>query len=602
MPNKLTTVPLRKEIDPKYKWHLADIYKNKSVWEEACVTLKKELPLLDTFKGKLQDNVSLAGCLALRDHINQTISLIFSYARMHHDSDANNTQYQSMTAQAMTLLNETAAALSFIEPELLALQKKELRTACSTISSLRKYSFFLENLLRQQDHVLSPLEENFLAKTGEIRQAPVEIFSIMTNADLTFPDTLVADGTKQSLTESRYNQFIRSKNRNVRKEAFHNLFSTYASFRNTFAATYSSSVKSTLFTAKARKYPSMIASALDTSNIPIAVYDTVIAATHNQINLLHRYVALKQRMLAIKDIHMYDLYVPVAPELTREFTYDTALVLLRDALQPLGKQYEEDLFHGIKSGWIDLLESKGKRNGAYSWGIYDIHPFVLLNYDNHYSSVSTLAHELGHAMHSYYSNKTQEYINSDYTIFCAEVASTTNENLLLEHMLKTVKNKQERFFFINQYLEQIRTTVYRQVLFAEFEKTIHEKAEQGIALTADFLENLWIELNKFYYGDKIIIDDELRIEWARIPHFYRPFYVYQYATGYAAAMTLASKLLQKENHAQEDYLTYLKSGGSDYSISLLTKAGVDMTTSLPLEMTFKKFATCLDELENSLSK
>lgn len=602
MPNKLTTVPLRKEIDEKYKWHLDDIYKNKSVWEDACATHKKELPLLTAFKGKLQDNVSLTDCLALRDHINQTISLIFSYARMHHDSDANNTKYQSMTDQAMTLLNETNAAQSFIEPELLALPKEKLRTACMTIPSLTKYSFFLENLLRQKDHILSPLEENFLAKTGEIRQAPVEIFSIMTNADLTFPDTLTADGTKQPLTESRYNQFIRSKNRNVRKDAFHNLFSTYASFRNTFAATYSTSVKSTLFTSKARKYPSMIASALDSSNIPIAVYDTVIAATHDQINLLHRYVELKQRMLAIKDIHMYDLYVPVVPELTREFTYDTALVLLRDALQPLGKQYEEDLFHGIKSGWIDLFESKGKRNGAYSWGIYGVHPFVLLNYDKHYGSVSTLAHELGHAMHSYYSNNAQEYINSDYTIFCAEVASTTNENLLLEHMLKTVKNPQERLFFINQYLEQIRTTVYRQVLFAEFEKTVHEKAEQGIALTADCLENIWIELNKFYYGDKIIIDDALRIEWARIPHFYRPFYVYQYATGYAAAIMLANNLLKKGTHTQEDYLNYLKSGGSDYSISLLAKAGVDMTTSLPLEITFNKFAACLDELKSSLSK
>jgi oligoendopeptidase F len=430
----------------------------------------------------------------------------------------------------------------------------------------------------------------------------MNIFTIFTNADLKFPETINESGQKTPLTEGRYNQLIRSTNREVRHDAFKNLFNTYSSFRNTLATTYSANVNSTMFQAKTRKYQSTLEAALDNNNIPASVYTNVIDTIHKNFAQMHRYVALKKKVLQLDHIHMYDLYTPIVPELKTVFPYEDGLSLVIDSLQPLGQTYIKDLLNGVNNGWIDIYENQGKRNGAYSWGVYGLHPFVLLNYDDSYNAVSTLAHELGHAMHSFYSSQKQDYINSEYTIFCAEVASTTNENLLLDHMLHIVKEPEKRIYFINQYLEQVRTTVYRQSLFAEFEKITHAKAESGEALTADALETIWTALNTAYYGNDIIIDPELKIEWARIPHFYRPFYVYQYATGYAAATTLAEQLQTEGPIAQKRYLQYLQSGGSDYSINLLRQAGVNMTTSKPLEITLEKFSKRLDELEAFLLK
>lgn len=593
-------VPRRSEIAADAKWRLSDIYKDRQAFEAAYASAKESLPNFAIFNGKLADPAVLAACLELRDSISIQVSALFAYARMHRDTDNASSDYQALTTRTTSLLSEAAAAQSFIEPELLALEPEKLLEALEITPALAKYKFFIANLLRQKKHILSPAEEQLLAQASEICQAPANIFTILTNADLKFPKTLSESGELTALTEGRYNQLIRSSKRPVRQAAFQNLFHTYASFRNSFATAYSSQVQSAIFQARARKYPSTLAAALAESNIPLSVYDNVISTVRGHLAPLHRYVALKKKALQLPDIHMYDLYTPLTPELSRKFSYQEGLALIRKALQPLGPDYLTDLNVGAKNGWIDIYENKGKRNGAYSWGVYGVHPFVLLNYDRHYNAVSTLAHELGHAMHSFYSNKNQEYVNSSYTIFCAEVASTTNENLLLDYMLTHAETGQERLYFLNQYLEQVRSTVYRQVLFAEFEKIAHAKAERQEALTADALEKIWLELNRDYYGEDILLDDEIKIEWARIPHFYRPFYVYQYATGYAAATALADGLQHSGERAQQAYRQYLQSGGSDYSLPLLQKAGVDMATAQPLEITLQKFASRLNEFEELL--
>lgn len=590
----------REEIPSAHKWNLEDIYKSTEAFEAEYQLVRTSLPSFSNYKGQLHETDTLAACLQQRDDIDVKSSSLFAFARMYRDTDNASNIYQAMTARITSLLSEASAALSFIEPELLSLDEHFLTTTIEQDPRLKKYTFFISNLLRQKRHILSAPEEALLAKASEICQAPSNIFTIMTNADLKFPQTLAENGEKTTLTEGRYNQFIRSENRNVRQESFEKLFTTYSTFRHTFAATYSAQIQSSIFQAKTRKYASTLEAALDAGNIPTRVYDNVIDTAKAHLAPLHEYIALKQKALKLESIHMYDLYTPLTASLTSKFSYDKGLSLVKQALKPLGEDYLSAMTHGIDNGWIDIYESKGKRNGAYSWGVYGVHPFVLLNYDDQYNAVSTLAHELGHAMHSFYSNKTQPYIDSSYTIFCAEVASTVNENLLLDYMLETSKNTSDRLYFLNQYLEQVRTTVYRQILFAEFEKTVHALAENHEALTADVLEKLWLDLNRKYYGDAITLDDTLKIEWARIPHFYRPFYVYQYATGYAAATALAAGLQKNGQAAKDAYLSYLQSGGSDYSLTLLKNAGVDMSTSTPLEITLEKFHARLKEFKSLL--
>jgi oligoendopeptidase F len=595
-------VATRDKIEAKFKWSLHDIYPDDQAFQADYEKLKEQILHFEPFKGKLHNANYLLQCFRLRDEVDIKLSSLFAYARMNRDTDAASAAYQAMTAQITTLLSDAASAQAFIEPELLTLPAQTLLTLIKSNPPLSTYSFYIKNMLRQKSHILSPMEEELFAKTSELRQAAMNIFTIFTNADLKFPETITESGQKAPLTEGRYNQLIRSTNREVRHDAFKNLFNTYTSFRNTLATMYSANVNSTMFQAKTRKYNSTLEAALDSNNIPASVYTNVIDTIHKNFDKMHRYVALKKKVLQLDKIHMYDLYTPIVPELKTVFPYEDGLSLVIDSLQPLGQTYIKDLLNGVNNGWIDIYENQGKRNGAYSWGVYGLHPFVLLNYDDSYNAVSTLTHELGHAMHSFYSIQKQDYINSEYTIFCAEVASTTNENLLLDHMLDIVKEPEKRIYFINQYLEQVRTTVYRQSLFAEFEKIAHATAENGEALTADALETIWLTLNRAYYGNDIVIDPELKIEWARIPHFYRPFYVYQYATGYAAATTLAEQLQTEGPIAQKRYLQYLQSGGSDYSINLLSQAGVNMTTPKPLEITLGKFSKRLDELEAFLLK
>lgn len=596
-------VPERSELPSESKWRLEDIYISETAWQEDFDNLKQTLPKMTSYKCKLADSSqSLLACLKLRDEIGIMSGKLYAFARMHRDENTADAKYQALTGKTEALLAEAGAATSFIEPEILAMPDELLIKYRDNESGLKEYSFYFEDLLRQKKHVLSPAEEELLSRTSEMSQTPENVFNMLAHADITFPDTLGENGKPVQLSEGRYSNLIRSENREVRKAAFTNLFSTYNKYRNTFAATLSGNVKKNVFYSRVRKYNSTLESALEGDNVPTEVYDNLINTVHDNLEPLHRYVSLKKKVLKLDEIHMYDLYTPLAQDVKFDIPYSKGLELVRAGVAPLGSEYGEILDKGLTSGWTDVYENKGKQTGAYSWGVYGAHPFVLLNYHDRYDDVSTVAHEMGHAIHSYYSQKNQPYITSGYTTFCAEVASTTNEVLLLDHMLKTTQDKQKRLFLINQYLELVRATVYRQTMFAEFEKLLYQKAEDGETITADLLDTMWRDLNTKYYGPAMVVDDEIAVEWARIPHFYWHFYVYQYVTGYSAATTLAEKMLTEGEPAQKRYIEFLKSGGSDYSLNILKEAGVDMSSPKPVEITLNKFSAMLDELEKMISK
>jgi len=596
-------VPERNEIPAEHKWNLSDIYADESAWQSDFDELKRTLPKITEYKGKLDtSSQNLHACLKLRDEIGIVSGKLFAYARMHRDENTADAKYQALTGKTEALLTEAGAATSFVEPEILALPEEKLAKFRSEEIGLKEYSFYFDDLMRQKKHVLSPIEEELLSRTSEVAQVPENVFNMLAHADMTFPDTLGEDGKKVQLSEGRYSILIRSKNRDVRKQAFDNLFNTYNKYRNTFAATLGGNIKKNIFYSRIRKYNSTIESSLESDNVPTEVYDNLISTINSNLDPLHRYVALKKQALKLNDIHMYDLYTPLTKDTQIKLPYNEGVKLVKSALAPLGPEYSEILDKGLNSGWIDVYENKGKQTGAYSWGTYGVHPFVLLNYHDRYDDVSTLAHEMGHAIHSYYSQKNQPYITSGYTTFCAEVASTTNEVLLLDYMLKTTEDKQRRLYLINQYLELVRATVYRQTMFAEFEKIIYEKAESGETITADMLDSIWHELNVKYYGPDMIVDKAIDAEWARIPHFYWHFYVYQYVTGYSAATTLGEKVLSEGDAAQHKYIEFLKSGGSDHSLEILKRAGVDMSSPKPIEITLKKFSVMLDELEKLMDE
>lgn len=597
-----TTLPSREEIQVEYKWQVEDIYANEQLWQADFDKVKGSLPGITKYKETLsQAPEKLATCLKLRDEINILAGKLFAYARLHRDENSANAKYQALVGKTEGLLAEISAATSFIEPEILAMSDDAL-SAFRREQSLAEYSFYFDNLVRQKQHVLSPAEEEILSRSAEATQASENIFNMLAHADMKFPDITGEDGQKLTLSEGRYRSLIMSADRRVRQEAFTGLFGSYNAFRNTFAATLAGNVKKNIFYSRTRKYNSTLESALSDSNISVSVYDNLLSTVNKNLAPLHRYIALKKTALQLDEIHMYDLYTPLAQAVKFNIPYTEGLKLVRDGLAPLGPEYTEILNKGLTSGWIDVYENKGKQTGAYCWGVYGVHPFVLLNYNDRLEDVSTLAHEMGHAIHSYYSQAAQPYATSQYTIFTAEVASTTNEILLNDFLLKTTTDKQKKLYLINQYLEMVRATVYRQTMFAEFEKSIYDKAEDGETLTADLLDEMWHALNAKYYGPDMVVDSEIDVEWARIPHFYWNFYVYQYVTGYAAATTLAEKMLGDSDDAEKHYIGFLKSGGSDYPINILKQAGVDMSTPQPVELTLNRFSTMLDELEKLISK
>lgn len=592
-------IPERKDIDLTYTWSATDFYPTDEAWKTTFETLQNNLPELAKFQGNLgNDAKTLLDCLQCNNDLSLTLDQLYTYATMRLHEDNGNAYYQGLASRAEMLLVEYSSTASFILPEIISLPSETLEQFRSEKSEEFKiYNHYFHTLLRQKSHTLSPKEEELLAKAGELGGAPQHIFTMLNDADLEFPSITNSKGETLELTKGRYITHLESSDRVTRQSAFQTLYRQYLSQKNTLAATYSASVKSDVFFAKARNYSSALEMALSDDNIPLSVYDTLIETVHKNLPLLHRYVAIRKKELGLDELHMYDLYAPLVPEADVEINYEEAKAKVRESLHILGEDYIKALDLGYNSGWIDVYENKGKHGGAYSWGSYGVHPFVLLNHNDSINSMFTLAHEMGHALHSYFTWETQPYLYSGHKIFVAEVASTCNEALLMEHLLETTTDKKMRKYLINYFLEQFRGTLFRQTMFAEFEKKTHEMVEMGEPLTCDVLNKVYRELNEQYFGTGIVIDEEIDIEWARIPHFYNAFYVYQYATGYSAAIALSRKILQEGQPAVEDYLSFLKKGDSEYSIDLLKGAGVDLSSAEPIEKAMTLFEELLNEFE-----
>lgn len=596
--SKSKKLPKRDEIDEKYKWNLGDIFKNLEAWEIDFKKVKGLIAEMEKFKGSLQTSAStLLDCLKLQDTLLSTNDKLFVYARMKRDENNANSTYQSLTDRAMGLSTEVFASISFIVPELISFPEEKLNEFLASENGLKLYSFFIEEIMRQKKHILSEKEEELLALGGEVAHASADIFTMFNNADIKFPTIKDENGEEIEVTKGRYVSLLESEDGRVRHDAFKALYGSYEAFRNTIAAMLLSNVKKNKYYATIRKYSSSLESSLDSDNIKVEVYDNLIETVNKNLPLLHRYLALRKKALKLDSLHMYDLYVPIVKQPKKNILYTDAVTMVEEGLKPLGKEYSEFLNQGLNNGWIDVFENEGKTSGAYSWGCYDTHPYVLLNYQGTINDVFTLAHEMGHALHSYYTNKSQPYAYSEYKIFVAEVASTVNEALLMRHLLAKTTDKTERAYLLNHHLEEFRGTVFRQVMFAEFEKITHSKVEAGEALTTDDLCNIYYELNKKYFGDEVNVDKEIAMEWARIPHFYNSFYVYKYSTGFSAAIALSNQILKEGESAVKRYIEFLSSGGSNYPIELLKKAGVDLSTPKPIEEALKDFEATLDELE-----
>lgn len=594
-----TKLPLRKDVDPSSKWHIEDYYANDSLWEEAYTKLSQKISSLEKFQGHLSDSAqTLWDCFQKDEEISMELDQLYTYANMRLHEDSANAFYQGLASRAEMLLIQYNAAVSFLTPELLSMPEEKLNAfRKEKKKEFQKYDHFFHNLLRKKAHILTPAEESLLAKAAELGGAPQNIFTMLNDADITFGNITDADGDQVPLTKGRYVTFLESPDRRVRKEAFDTLYTAYLAQKNTLAATYGASVKSDVFFAKARNYESARAMALADDNIPLSVYDNLIETVHAHLPLMHRYVALRKKLLGVEKLHMYDLYAPLVADVDVKISFAEAKETVKKALVVMGEEYVKALDHGMESGWIDVYENQGKRGGAYSWGSYGIHPFVLLNHNDTINSMFTLAHEMGHALHSYFTWQKQPYLYSGHKIFVAEVASTCNEALLMEYLLKTTTDETMRKYLINYYMEQFRGTLFRQTMFAEFEKITHEMAERGEPLTWEGMNQIYGDLNRQYFGDDIVIDEEIQIEWARIPHFYNAFYVYQYATGYSAAIALSHKILTEGQPAVNAYLDFLSKGDSEYSIDLLKGAGVDMSKKEAVENAMAVFEKLLDEME-----
>ena len=594
-----TQLPLRKDVDPASKWHIEDYYANDGLWEDAFAKLSQGIKSLESFQGRLADSAqTLWDCFQKDEEISMELDKLYTYANMRLHEDSANAFYQGLASRAELLLIQYSAAISFLTPELLAMPEEKLNAfRKEKEKEFQKYDHFFHNLLRKKAHILTPAEESLLAKAAELGGAPQNIFTMLNDADITFGNITDADGDQVPLTKGRYVTFLESPDRRVREEAFHTLYAAYLAQKNTLAATYSASVKSDVFFAKARNYESARAMALADDNIPLSVYDNLIETVHAHLPLMHRYVALRKKLLGLEELHMYDLYAPLVADADVKIPFAQAKETVKKALAVMGEEYVKALDHGMESGWIDVYENQGKRGGAYSWGSYGVHPFVLLNHNDTINSMFTLAHEMGHALHSYFTWQKQPYLYSGHKIFVAEVASTCNEALLMEYLLKTTEDANMRKYLINYYMEQFRGTLFRQTMFAEFEKITHQMAERGEPLTWENMNQIYGDLNRQYFGEDIVIDEEIQIEWARIPHFYNAFYVYQYATGYSAAIALSHKILTEGQPAIDAYLDFLSKGDSEYSIDLLKGAGVDMSKKEAVENAMAVFEKLLDEME-----
>lgn len=592
----------RSEIAQEYKWKIEDLFADDMQWHKEVEEIQALKETLKSYQGRLGESAeTLYEYLSLSDQLDQLMERVYVYANQKSHEDTGNSIYQDLSDKATNLMMEVSSALSFATPELIQIPEETVKRFYKEKMELLQYQRMIEEIYKDKPHTLSSEMEELLANTAEIADGPDNAFSMFHNADLKFPTIVGEDGEEIEITHGRYSKLMESSVRRVRKETFDGLYSSYKKFKNTLASLYSTNVKKDIFYAKARNYHSSLERALSGSRIPLDVYQNLIEAVHDNLPAMYQYMEIRKKALKVDELHMYDIYAPIVSDYKIEVTFEEAKQIVKEGLKPLGKVYLSILQEGFDNGWIDIYENEGKRSGAYSWGAYGTHPFVLLNFQNTLNNTFTLAHEMGHAIHSYYSDKTQPITYAGYRIFVAEVASTCNEALLMAHLIANSKDKKEKAYLINYHLEQFRGTLYRQTMFAEFEMLTHQMAEEGKALTADTLCSLYYDLNKKYYGEHVIADEDIALEWARIPHFYRSFYVYQYATGYSAAIALSKRILEKGETAVDEYIhNFLCGGSSKDPIELLKGAGVDMSTKEPVEQALKVFADLVNQLEELL--
>ena len=597
------TLPARSEIPVEETWKLEDIFANDEAWEKEFQEVKSQIPGAKQFEGKLGESAeTLFKALQYQDQLLESLGKLYAYSHMRYDQDTTNSFYQGLDDRMKNLYAQAGSALAFIVPELLSIDESKLKGFLTEKPDLKLYEHAIEEINLQRPHVLSAEQEALLAEAGEVMDASSNTFGMLNNADLAFPSIKDENGEEVEITHGRYIRFLESSDQRVRRDAFKAVYETYGNFRNTFASTLSGNVKKDNFNARIRKYESARQAALAANNIPESVYDNLVKAVSENLHLLQRYIKLRKKVLGLSELHMYDLYTPLVKDVKMEIKYEEAKDIVLKGLAPLGEEYAKVLKEGFENRWVDVHENKGKRSGAYSSGSYGTNPYILMNWQDNVNNLFTLAHELGHSVHSYYTRKSQAYPYGNYSIFVAEVASTCNEALLNDYLLKTIDDEQKRIYLLNHYLEGFRGTVFRQTMFAEFEHLIHQKLQNNEALTAELLTKEYFELNKKYFGEEdIVIDEEIGLEWSRIPHFYYNYYVYQYATGFSAATALSKQILEEGEPAVKRYIGFLSAGSSDYPIEVLKKAGVDMTSSQPIKDACKVFEEKLNELEQLLS-
>lgn len=595
---------LRNEVPTELTWKLEDIFESNEVWEQEFKEVTALAEKADSYQGKLQESAeALYNVLVYKDELLQRLQKLYTYSHMRYDQDTTNSTYQAMDSRIKSLYAKVSTGLSFLTPEILGLDEAALTGYIESHEGLQLYKHALEELNSVRPHVLPAEQEALLAQLSEVVSTSSDTFGMLNNADLEFPEIENEDGEKVQITHGNYSRFLESSDRRVREDAFKAVYATYGKFRNTFASTLSGNIKRDNVNARIRKYESARQAALSDDHIPESVYDNLVETVNNNLHLLHRYAALRKEVLGLDQVHMYDMYTPLVKEVKMEIPYEKATQTMLAGLSALGEEYTGIVEQGINNRWVDVKENKGKRSGAYSSGAYGTNPYILMNWQDNVDNLFTLAHEFGHSVHSYYTRASQPYVYGDYSIFVAEVASTTNEALLNEYMVKTTEDEQERIYLLNHWLDGFRGTVFRQTMFAEFEHLIHQMDQNGEALTADRLTEVYYELNKKYFGEEVAVDEEIGMEWARIPHFYYNYYVFQYATGLSAATALSKGILEEGQPAVDRYISeFLKAGSSDYPIEVLKKAGVDMTSPEPVAEACKVFEGKLIELEKLLLK
>jgi oligoendopeptidase F len=592
----------RDEVKVEETWRLEDIFATDDAWEKEYADVEELSAKAESFKGTLRNGAeALFEALSYRDTLSERLRRLYTYAHLKTDQDTTNSFYQAMDSRVKSLYVKVSTALSFFLPELLEIDEGELNKFVEQNDELKLYKQEFEEVNKLRPHVLPAEQESLLAQLSEVTGSSSETFSMLNNADLTFPTVKDENGEEVELTHGRYIRFLESDVPRVREEAFKAMYGKYGEFQNTFASTLSGNIKRDNVNARIRNYSSAREAAMSNNHIPEQVYENLVSTINKNVHLLQRYVALRKKMFGLEELHMWDLYAPLVKDVDMKIPYGEAAQTMLESFHPLGDEYVSIVKEGLDNRWVDVRENKGKRSGAYSSGAYGTNPYILMNWQDNVNNLFTLAHEFGHSVHSYYSRKSQPFIYSGYSIFVAEVASTVNEAILNDHLLKTIDDEQKRIYLLNNWLDGFRGTVFRQTMFAEFEHMIHQLDQQGVALTAEKLTEEYYALNKRYFGDDLVIDEEIGLEWARIPHFYYNYYVYQYATGYSAAVSLSNQILTEGQPAVERYINhFLKAGSSDYPIEVLKKAGVDMTSAAPIEEACRVFEEKLNELESLL--